>query len=319
MPLFEALLGQAKAYLALEQIDLAKQKAAESQDILDKMNVPYYEVELSNVYADIAYAKKEYQLGFDILKQNFEFAQELNLKDKEKAVEKYRIQFDSEIKEKENQTLLTENKLKNLRIEQQNSQQELWWLIAGISSLLLIAVVVMLAVQIRNRNHFKSIALKDYLTDSPNRRSILKQAKLYFSETNQTQQSLTVGIIDIDNFKLLNDKYGHDVGDHVLIAFATASKRTLRKDDKFGRYGGEEWLFVFVDTTPEEIHLIFDRLRDEFNRLIQQKQEVYEPVTFSMGAATFDKSIDISLFSLINRADKNLYTAKRLGKDQISF
>ncbi|XQF94324.1 GGDEF domain-containing protein (plasmid) [Pseudoalteromonas espejiana] len=75
----------------------------------------------------------------------------------------------------------------------------------------------------------------------------MKQAKLILS-----RQKATIAIIDLDYFKQINDKFGHDIGDLVLIKFAQAAKDTLTNTDLFGRYGGEEWLFV-LSTTDENI------------------------------------------------------------------
>ena len=319
LPLFETLKGQALAYLALNELDLAKQKADQCRRILKNLKDPIYQIALHKIDADIAYAKKDFQQAFDILAENYTFANDVRSEEKQKEIEKQLIRFSSKLKEKENQALVTENKLKNLQINQQAAQQKLWWLVIGFGILLLLAVGFMLFIQTRNRNHFKSMALNDHLTNSPNRRAILEYAELRFQESIRTQQTLTIGIIDIDNFKKLNDKYGHKVGDDVLVAFATACKNTIRQYDKFGRYGGEEWLFVFANTTPAEISAIFTRIRDELHKIIQQRQHDFSNVTFSMGVATYHQDTDKTLHNLINRADQNLYKAKALGKDQIVF
>ena len=317
LPLFETLKGQALAYLALNKLDLAAQKADQCRPILKNLKDPVYQIALHKVDADIAYAKKDFQQAFDILAENYTLANNVRSEEKQKEIEKQLIRFNSKLKERENQALLVENKLKNLQISQHAAQQKLWWLIAGISSLLFLAVGLMLFIQTKNRNHFKSMALNDHLTNSPNRRAILEYAELRFQESIRTQQTLTVGIADIDNFKKLNDKYGHKVGDEVLVAFATACKNTLRQYDMFGRYGGEEWLFVFANTTPQDISAIFVRIRDEFNNLILQKHPDFNKVTFSMGVATYNKEVDNTPQNLINRADQKMYEAKDLGKDQL--
>ena len=177
----------------------------------------------------------------------------------------------------------------------------------------------MLFIQTRNRNHFKAMALNDHLTKAPNRRAILDYAEIRFQESSRTHQPLMVGIIDIDNFKKLNDTYGHKVGDDVLVAFATACKNVIRQYDRFGRYGGEEWLFVFVNTAPQDISVIFGRIRDEFNLVIQQRHHHFHDVTFSMGVASYSKDDEQTLQQLINHADKKLYQAKDQGKDQVVF
>jgi diguanylate cyclase (GGDEF)-like protein len=319
LPLFETFTGQASAYLAVNKLEIATQKANQAQHLLEKLKDPIHRIDLHKISADIAYAKHDFKEAFDILAENYEFATDFYLEKKQNEIEKHSIRFNSELKEKENQALIIQNKLNSLQINKHNAEQRLWWLVAGISCLLLITVGLMLIIQTRNRNHFKSMALNDHLTNSPNRRAILEYAELRFYESTRTEQAVTIGIIDIDNFKALNDTYGHKVGDDVLVAFATACKKIIRQYDKFGRYGGEEWLFVFANTSSEEISTIFVRIRDEFNRKIQQKHHKLSTVTFSMGVATYHKETDETPQTLINRADKKLYEAKSLGKDQIVF
>ncbi|MEM5499784.1 tetratricopeptide repeat-containing diguanylate cyclase [Paraglaciecola mesophila] len=323
LSLFETRIGQAQAYLGLNELDLAAKKSEQSRLLLENLKDPTYTIKLGKLDADIAYANNNFQRAFDILAQNYAFADKVRVEEKQKEIEKQLIRFNSALKEKENQALITENKLKNLQIEQQEAQQaaqqRIWWLMIGFSALILVFIGFMLFIQIKNRNHFKAMALNDHLTKAPNRRAILDYAEIRFQESSRTQQPLMVGIIDIDNFKKLNDTHGHDVGDDVLVAFATACKNVIRQYDKFGRYGGEEWLFVFANTTAQDISVIFVRIRDEFNKIIQQRHQNFNYVTFSMGVASYSKDVDHTLQQLINRADKLLYQAKAQGKDQVGF
>ncbi|MFT5277543.1 MAG: diguanylate cyclase (GGDEF)-like protein [Arenicella sp.] len=316
---FQVLSGQAEAHLALSNLDIASQKADQSRLLLPRLNAPFFRENLYKTYANIAYAKGEFKQAFDILNENYAFAEKVHLEEKQKTIEKYRVQFDSELKEKENESLSNENESKNLEIREQTEHQKLWWLIAGLSILLSVIVGLLLFIQTKNRNHFKSMALKDHLTGSPNRRAILEYVESRFFEATRTAQSLIIGIIDLDDFKTLNDKHGHKTGDDVLVAFANACTKVLRQYDKFGRYGGEEWLIVFPDTSPDSISDIFVRIRDQFNQILKQHHPDFSVVTFSIGIATFNKDTDNTPQSLINRADRNLYKAKDLGKDQVCF
>jgi diguanylate cyclase (GGDEF)-like protein len=121
---------------------------------------------------------------------------------------------------------------------------------------------------------------------------------------------------DLDLFKMKNDTYGHLVGDTVLLVVAALMRRSLRRIDLMGRYGGEEFIILLVETTPEEAMLIARRLRQlvelhpirAYDELLRQ--------TVSIGVACFPEDGD-SLQALIDRADAALYAAKRAGRNQI--
>ena len=168
--------------------------------------------------------------------------------------------------------------------------------------------------QVLQRKKYYNIALTDYLTSSLNRRGIMQKAAQKLKQSNAT-----IAIVDLDLFKHINDTYGHDVGDSVLKAFARAAQNTLAGDDQFGRYGGEEWLFVLNTVDKQSVKTTFDSIA---NTLIDICSEIEglnntETITFSAGAA-ISSSSNRSLEKLIIHADELLYKAKQSGRNQVN-
>ena len=122
--------------------------------------------------------------------------------------------------------------------------------------------------------------------------------------------------MELDNFKVINDTYGHDLGDQVLIAFATACQSTLRQSDRVGRYGGEEWLFVFPESDISIVYAIFSRLTIGLNQCLAETALANQVITFSVGIAVIYNAANHNLEALLRSADTNLYEAKHRGKDQ---
>ena len=132
------------------------------------------------------------------------------------------------------------------------------------------------------------------------------------------QHVIGIAMMDLDRFKTINDTYGHDVGDLVLIAFANAAKETLSKHDNFGRYGGEEWLFILNSSDEIVVHQMFEQLAATYQKYCNNIDALEEDLsmTFSVGVSLGNKS-NKSLDTLIKHADNALYQAKENGRNQV--
>jgi diguanylate cyclase (GGDEF)-like protein len=128
---------------------------------------------------------------------------------------------------------------------------------------------------------------------------------------------LSLVIMDIDHFKRVNDTFGHQQGDVVLIAIAALAKQDLRSYDVAARYGGEEFVLILPETTHDEALLVAERIR------INIQQQSFAPpleathITISMGVATYPRPNISSIDDLIHAADDALYRAKETGRNQV--
>ncbi|MEK2610709.1 sensor domain-containing diguanylate cyclase [Pseudomonas shirazensis] len=160
------------------------------------------------------------------------------------------------------------------------------------------------------------LATTDVLTQSSNRRHFFECANQAFTAAREDGTPLSFLLLDIDDFKLINDTYGHQQGDQVLQHIADSGKAVLRRGDVFGRIGGEEFAAVFPGCEAEVAEQIAERLQREIQRLSFSHGQERFGVTISQGLTSL-RDDDLSLDSLFARADAAMYQAKRMGKNQI--
>ena len=159
-------------------------------------------------------------------------------------------------------------------------------------------------------------SLADVLTQSSNRRHFFESAYREFEQARLQGLSLSFLLLDIDDFKQVNDRYGHPEGDQVLQRIAESGRAVLRRGDLFGRIGGEEFAAVFPGCPPQVAQQIAERLQREIQRLSFTHDGQAYGVTVSQGLTNMTEA-DESLDNLFARADEAMYQAKRQGKNQI--
>ena len=153
------------------------------------------------------------------------------------------------------------------------------------------------------------------MTGLANRRHMYEHMQGAIQQVKRVQQPLSLLLIDIDNFKLVNDSFGHQFGDDVLVRVAHTLRHTLRNHDSIARWGGEEFLVLLADTDNEAAKTVAEKLRSTIEEMSVQFNGAQIPLTISIGMHTADpeESLDV----MLNRADENLYTAKNSGRNRI--
>ncbi|MEC7474464.1 MAG: sensor domain-containing diguanylate cyclase [Pseudomonadota bacterium] len=161
------------------------------------------------------------------------------------------------------------------------------------------------------------LATTDVLTQSSNRRYFFECARTEFERARQFASPLAFLLLDIDDFKRINDTHGHQMGDQVLQKVARCGASVLRQSDLFGRIGGEEFAALLPGCQPDLAEQIAERLQREIERVVftAENGERFR-VTASLGL-TYLKASDPELSAVFARADAAMYTAKRLGKNQV--
>ncbi|MGO8695487.1 MAG: diguanylate cyclase [Rectinemataceae bacterium] len=166
----------------------------------------------------------------------------------------------------------------------------------------------------------EELATTDPLTQLPNRRYTLDRIGCEVDRSRRSGKSFCLGILDIDYFKQVNDRFGHASGDIVLGAFATLLRSSLRAQDLAGRWGGEEFAIVLPETDIAGATVLADRLLVELRRLrvaLPEANHVDEVgVTATIGLAAFDPRRD-DIEALMRRSDEALYEGKRAGRDRV--
>jgi diguanylate cyclase (GGDEF)-like protein len=171
-------------------------------------------------------------------------------------------------------------------------------------------------LQLRKAIHkLKRLSREDALTGLLNRRMILERATAEWVRWRRYVSAFSIMIIDADDFKSINDQYGHLVGDQILKLLANTIKRSVRAVDMVGRLGGEEFVVVMPETSAEGALAASQNVMSNIRQTRLRTDDFNIPMTVSIGIATVsldDKNFD----SVLQRADVALYAAKRQGKDR---
>jgi diguanylate cyclase (GGDEF)-like protein len=238
--------------------------------------------------------------------------------DRIREVAQLRVQFENDQEKQKIALLEKDKKLAEERLKSQTRRTQLV-AIAGLTGLVTAFFLgYALLSHRRHRAELIRLAERDELTGLLNRRAIVRKAVEFLTRAREAKGTLIIGLIDLDHFKSINDRFGHAVGDQLLQRFAAALRTALHKREVFGRYGGEEFLVLFPDTTLEEARQSAERLRGHLRdqRMRVDDQEV--AVTLSLGLASYETG-DVLFDQVARRADIALYVAKTQGRDRVEI
>lgn len=158
----------------------------------------------------------------------------------------------------------------------------------------------------------------DELTGLLGRRAFLDRAQQRLDEAVKQGLSVAAVFIDVDDFKQINDRFGHSAGDAALRQIASALRTPLRELDQIGRLGGEEFGILLIGVTEAERHSQAQRLRTSVAELRFSVDNISVPLRVSIGVSVHQPGRD-NLSSLLSRADQSMYRAKRSGRNQVAF
>lgn len=170
---------------------------------------------------------------------------------------------------------------------------------------------------VRTNEALQRLTQIDPLTEVANRRHLTERLEDEYLRSRRYERPLSLGMLDIDHFKKLNDTYGHPAGDYALVFVAKVIKQTLRSHDFIARFGGEEFVLLLPETPADRALLACERVR----RGIEQSEIIFEdrrmPVTVSLGVASLPHQLLNKPTDLISLADTALYDAKRTGRNRV--
>lgn len=165
-----------------------------------------------------------------------------------------------------------------------------------------------------HRMRLSELLDRDPLTDALNRRGMGAQLTKTLNDHRDYGNSCALAVLDIDNFKKINDLYGHAAGDRVLTAFARRVMGTIRQSDQFYRVGGEEFVLKLSETGAEDAALVLAKVMQKVRETVAV---AHGPLTVSIGVAMAQRGETWSQW--LSRADRAMYRAKAEGKDRIVF
>jgi diguanylate cyclase (GGDEF)-like protein len=194
-----------------------------------------------------------------------------------------------------------------------------WMTVLSFEALLFtisIAFILLAMAKERTEHRHKTAALVDSLTGIANRRAFLQDSEAQLKRQAADPHPIAVMLLDLDNFKSINDRFGHAVGDRVLMRFAEVANGCMSRADLFGRLGGEEFAAVLVDATRERALMVAEQIRTSFANATYELDGRPIVATVSIGVViSYDAVLDIS--ALLAQADHALYRAKDNGRNRI--
>lgn len=161
------------------------------------------------------------------------------------------------------------------------------------------------------------LTIIDALTQIHNQRYLLDFLEREVLRTSRHGRPLSVVMLDIDRFKLINDEMGHLVGDYTLRELSACLRKMIRREDLFARYGGEEFAFVLVETNLKQAIEVAERIRVAVEKHVFSVEEQTFNLTVSLGVAECSTDGSASAIELIRQADEKLYAAKHSGRNRV--
>ncbi|MBI9096988.1 MAG: sensor domain-containing diguanylate cyclase [Spirochaetaceae bacterium] len=168
---------------------------------------------------------------------------------------------------------------------------------------------------LEQNERLEEMSMTDHMTGLSNRRAMQQVLEYLIDNYKRTGEVFSILMIDLDNFKQVNDKYGHDAGDAVICEVSRLLKKNLRKIDYKSRWGGEEFLVSLPRVDGEEALKIGKKLLQAVRETVIEHHKIDIHVTFSMGVTTYNRKI--SFQTLLKEADRALYKAKETGRNKI--
>lgn len=190
-----------------------------------------------------------------------------------------------------------------------DSTQELVMFLATTSMTSLFAFIFAFRTE-SQRQQLQSLALRDPLTGAQNRRAMEQELAIAIKRFDRDHVPVALAMLDLDHFKRINDRYGHEAGDEVLVAFTEVIQRSTRTIDRFFRFGGEEFVLLLPNADRTALRTIGDNLCAVVSRELRSHGET---ITVSIGAAGLQPGEDGHAW--LARADAALYAAKDAGRN----
>ena len=313
---------QAKVLFADSQfqqaIAMLKQvETVEKSIVADQLNTPLFyqsHLDLAQNYVQL----NDYEKAF-LERKNYQEKYKEYLKLKKAAkIKKIEQKFNTDATHNQNELLAAENRIKAIQLadaERNRAAQHRNLIILICTSGLFLALIIR---QYKIQKKLKKMARTDSLTGLMNRGSLFYLGQKLVEETLANQQTISAVLLDIDKFKRINDKYGHNVGDKVIKTIAALGAETMRSRDIFARLGGEEFVAILPQANIDEAKAIAQRLLDKITDFPKENFGINEPLSASFGVVNINQ-IEHNFDALIQAADEAMYRAKSAGRSQVSI
>jgi len=318
----ELFKKKASCLIKLKKYDRAEKTLSQAKSVFNSLPDligTSWELETQKIESELAFARGEHEKAYAISNDYHNKNAALISKDSADRLTSLRSTYEIERKDAQIELLQQQAQLQSLKSEKQIQDALFQRYLLGFAIILIVITLAALFLQRRHTNKILALSIRDSLSGLYNRRYIFQLLNKLLKSLSDSKNNLSIIVLDVDNFKQINDQYGHPFGDQVIRMIAEICQSTLRADDAMGRIGGEEFLCVLPRTDAKNCKQIAQRMSAQV-RKYSFSDEHKKPfnVTISIGiASTSSKSI--STDALFLQADKALYHSKRSGKDQITY
>lgn len=321
-------VDEAFVLFELERFDEAIDSIAKVENILAaqmplghlKMQV---RISIINLKSKTYFKLGHYQQAYALQDQRLSLTRILHDKKQIQSVAEVRLAIEAKEADLQKQVLKNKQTLQEISLleaETKQEQQKLYLLYIAVAALIFAWLLVKLIQGQRKLYKASSI---DMLTGIANRRELMKKGRKLLRNAETKKTDFSVIMIDIDNFKKVNDEFGHNVGDQVLKKIVELGEGFLRKTDVFGRFGGEEFIVFLPNTSTYQATIIAERFRvavDEYSWKLNHTSQKPFTTSISLGVTNSvdipsDEPFDLAI--LINKADSLLYHAKEQGRNKV--
>lgn len=227
-----------------------------------------------------------------------------------------RVAFDSEKTERENRDLQREVERRAEALRSATQIRRLQSVAIALGALLLGTLGLFALRQVAHARRLRSMALTDELTRLPNRRHILALAEEAMRQVRRRGGALSLMALDVDHFKRINDRHGHDAGDRVLVRVAQACQQALCRDGRVGRVGGEEFLVLLPAADAQAALAAAETIRARVAAIHTGDIAANLEVTASVGVALAQRD-ETAWTSVVRPADAALHAAKAGGRNRV--
>ncbi|GHE94971.1 tetratricopeptide repeat-containing diguanylate cyclase [Thalassotalea profundi] len=316
----ELLKNKAHCLVELGRIEEATQALEEAKNLFEELpdlKGTTWELETLKIESQIAHARKDYNLGYQLLDEYYQKYTEVLLKNSTDRLLKVRAYMELERQDVEKALALQSGRVESLKeetLQQKHNQQQYF----VIFLLIIIAIVIcVILIQRRSNHKMRLLSITDPLSGLYNRRYIFSYLDKILAGMSPDKGSLSLLILDIDDFKSINDQYGHPAGDFIIQKIAEIGSDVLRSGDVMARIGGEEFLCVLPRTSVEQAEEVAQRMIKAIaNFPFYYKSGEAIHITTSIGISSFGHQCQ-SYDALYTQADNALYQAKSTGKNCI--
>jgi diguanylate cyclase (GGDEF)-like protein len=302
----EALENMHIATEYLKKYDGSDQKVVNT---ISRLNLLYLKAE---TYFKI----KNYQQAYLAQDEFLTFALSLPEKSDVDGIEDLRMRYESEQADLQTKILEQKESVQSLSLSEAKSDASDRKFFIIVFALIALVLAWILIKIINGQKKLLFATRTDNLTNVTNRRRLMQLGNELFDQAKEDDLVLSLFIVDVDDFKKVNDNYGHEVGDQTLKTIASLGNKQMRDTDVFGRFGGEEFVALLPNTTNEQALEIAERLRLSVEQYVWPTNQINN-ISLSIGVTHLNKVKHQTFEELLKDADLLMYQAKRQGKNKV--